>query len=150
MNDEAISDLNLAIQQNEEYVKAYVKRGDLYLQLEKYEEAIRDYEKAKQIDVQFQGISQKIKHAKLGLKKSKRKDYYKLLEVSKDANDDEIKKAYKKAALKWHPDKHTNSDPEQHSKAEVMFKDIGEGYAILSDPQKRAKYDQGADLEEIE
>lgn len=50
MNDEAISDLNLAIEQNEDYVKAYVKRADINLHIENYEEAIRDYEKAKQID----------------------------------------------------------------------------------------------------
>ena len=53
MNDEAISDLNLAIEQNEDYVKAYVKRGDINLALENFEESIRDYEKAKQIDPQF-------------------------------------------------------------------------------------------------
>lgn len=46
-NDEAISDLNLAIDQNEEYVKAYVKRADINLALNNFEEAIRDYEKAK-------------------------------------------------------------------------------------------------------
>lgn len=75
------------------------------------------------------------------LKKSLRKDYYKLLEVQKGATDDEIKKAYRKAALKWHPDKHSNSNEEARAHAEKMFKDIGEGYAILSDPQKREMYD---------
>ena len=52
------------------------------------------------------GLREKINNAKLELKKSKRKDYYKILGVEQNANDDEIKKAYKKAALKWHPDKH--------------------------------------------
>ena len=50
MNDEAISDLNLAIEQNEEYVKAYVKRADINLALNNFEESIRDYEKARTID----------------------------------------------------------------------------------------------------
>ena len=58
------------------------------------------------------GLSAKLKEAKLELKKSKRKDYYKILEVGKDATEDEIKKAYKRAALKWHPDKHSSGEEE--------------------------------------
>ena len=83
------------------------------------------------------------------LKKSKRKDYYKILEVSKTATDDEIKKAYKKKALRWHPDKNQESD-EQRKEADKMFKDIGEAYTVLSDPTKRQRYDGGADIEEID
>jgi DnaJ homolog subfamily C member 7 len=77
----------------------------------------------------------------LELKKSKRKDYYKLLEITNTANDDEIKKAYRKAALKWHPDKHQNDDEEGKIHADKMFKDIGEAYEILSDARKRNQYD---------
>jgi DnaJ family protein C protein 7 len=58
------------------------------------------------------GLSAKLKEAKLELKKSKRKDYYKILEIGKDATEEEIKKAYKRAALKWHPDKHSNGEEE--------------------------------------
>jgi DnaJ-class molecular chaperone len=64
------------------------------------------------------------------------KDYYKILGVSQGANDDEIKKAYRKLALKYHPDK--NHAPG----AEEKFKEIGEAYDVLSDPKKRQIYDQ--------
>ncbi len=65
-------------------------------------------------------------------------DYYQILGVSRDATPEEIKKAYRKLALKYHPDK-AKGDKHQ---AEEKFKQISEGYAVLSDPQKRADYDQ--------
>lgn len=75
--------------------------------------------------------------AQLELKKSKRKDYYKLLEVEKDASESEIKKGYRKMAVKWHPDKQEQGDEEAMAQADKMFKDIGEAYAVLSDPKKK-------------
>ena len=60
-----------------------------------------------------------------------------------------IKKAYRKAAIQWHPDKHSNSTEEEQLAAEAKFKDIGEAYACLSDAKKRQMYDDGADIEEI-
>lgn len=82
MNSEALQDLNKAIEVNEEYVKAYMKRAEIHMKNKDYEEAVRDYERVKQIDPSTQGLSFKIKSAKLELKKSKRKDYYQLLEVA--------------------------------------------------------------------
>ena len=66
------------------------------------------------------------------------KDYYQILGIKKEASQDEIKKAFRKLALKYHPDANPNSKEE----AEKKFKEIGEAYAILSDPEKRARYDQ--------
>jgi curved DNA-binding protein len=65
------------------------------------------------------------------------KDYYKILGVSKNTSQDEIKKAFRKLARKYHPDANPNN-PE----AEEKFKEIGEAYEVLGDPQKRSKYDQ--------
>jgi len=69
---------------------------------------------------------------------SKGKDYYKILEISKEATTDQIKKAYKKLAIKWHPDKNPNNTKE----AEEKFKVIAEAYAVLSDEKKRKHYDK--------
>jgi molecular chaperone DnaJ len=65
-------------------------------------------------------------------------DYYDILGVSKSASADEIKKAYRKQALEWHPDRHKD-DKEA---AEKRFKEINEAYQVLSDSQKRSAYDQ--------
>jgi len=65
------------------------------------------------------------------------KDYYKILGVEKNATEDEIKKAYRKLAMKYHPDKNPGN-----KQAEERFKEINEANEVLSDPQKRSRYDQ--------
>ena len=64
-----------------------------------------------------------------------KRDYYEVLGVSKNASDDEIKKAYKKMAIKYHPDR--NPDDKE---AEAKFKEAAEAYDVLRDPQKRARW----------
>eukprot|EP00695_Tsukubamonas_globosa_P001273 TRINITY_DN2245_c0_g1_i1.p1 TRINITY_DN2245_c0_g1~~TRINITY_DN2245_c0_g1_i1.p1 ORF type:complete len:118 (+),score=28.01 TRINITY_DN2245_c0_g1_i1:105-458(+) len=65
-------------------------------------------------------------------------DYYQILGVNRDASDDEIKKAYRKLAMKYHPDK----NPDNKEAAEKKFKQVAEAYEILSDSKKRAIFDQ--------
>jgi len=69
---------------------------------------------------------------------SPKKDYYTILELNNDASMDDIKKSYKKLAIKWHPDK----NPDNRELAEEKFKEITEAYGILSDEEKKQKYDQ--------
>lgn len=71
-----------------------------------------------------------------------KRDYYEVLGLSKGAGTDEIKSAYRKAALKWHPDRHVDDSEAGKKEAEEKFKEASEAYSILSDPDKKAKYDQ--------
>src|ERR1700693_5103267 len=70
--------------------------------------------------------------------KSNQRDFYEVLGVTKTATVDEIKSAYRKAALKWHPDR----NPENKHEAEEKFRESTEAYSVLSDAQKRAAYDR--------
>jgi curved DNA-binding protein len=75
-----------------------------------------------------------------------KRDYYQILGVPRSASDKELKSAYRKLARKYHPDVNPGD-----AKAEALFKEIGEAYAVLSDPDKRKKYDRwGHDWERIE
>lgn len=106
-----------------------------------WEAAVRELKSLQEANPQDTSIAKELRQAELELKKSKRKDFYKIIGVEKDASENDIKKAYRKLAIVHHPDK--NPDDED---AEKRFKEIGEAYETLSDPEKRARYDSGEDL----
>jgi molecular chaperone DnaJ len=73
---------------------------------------------------------------------AEKRDYYEVLGLQKGASADDIKGAYRKAALKWHPDRWVSGTDAEKKTAEEKFKEASEAYSVLSDPDKRAKYDQ--------
>ena len=141
--DLAIEDCNQAIKLDPSYTKARKTRAKALGEGGDWEEAARAYKHIQEQTPDEPGIAKEVRNAELELKKSKRKDYYKILGVDKDANEPEIKKAYRKLAVIHHPDKNMN-DPD----AETRFKDIQEAHETLTDPQKRERYDSGVDLME--
>lgn len=137
----AISDCTRALTLDPTYIKARKTKARALGESGDWQTAVSEYKDIAESHPDEPGIAKEIRNAELELKKAKRKDYYKILGVEKDANDNEIKKAYRKLAIVHHPDK----NPEDESAAE-RFKDIGEAYETLSDPEKRARYDSGEDL----
>ena len=73
---------------------------------------------------------------------AEKRDYYEVLGVQKNATDDELKKAYRKLAIKYHPDRQQGKSDEEKKAAEEKFKEAAEAYDVLSNKDKRARYDQ--------
>lgn len=129
---ESIMDCTRAIQIDSTYLKAYVRRARLYSEVEDYESAVRDLEKAAEID-ETPEIRRELRQAKMELKKSKRKNWYKILGVEKTATVVEIKKAYRKAALRYHPDTLVGQPEEKVKAAQAKFQEVSEAHEILTD-----------------
>jgi len=70
------------------------------------------------------------------------KDFYEILGVNKNASESDLKKAFRKASLKWHPDRWSDKSEKEKKEAEEKFKEISEAYDVLSDPDKRSRYDR--------
>ncbi|KAH0367597.1 TPR-like protein, partial [Aureobasidium melanogenum] len=137
----AIEDCERALKLDPSYTKARKTKAKALGESGNWEEAVKELKAIAESNPEEPGIAKEVRNAELELKKSKRKDYYKILGVEKDADDNQIKKAYRKLAIIHHPDKNQGDEA-----AADRFKDIGEAYETLSDSQKRARYDSGEDL----
>jgi len=126
----AIEDCEKAIAMDPSYTKAKKTKANALGQSGNWEEAVRELKALQEQDPQDATIAKEVRKAEMELKKSKRKDYYKILGVEKDADENQIKKAYRKAAIIHHPDKNPGDED-----AAARFKDIGESYETLSDPE---------------
>lgn len=123
--------------------RAYQLLGQIHMLKDEFEEAGHRFRKASELSPNENGMKEEIKLAEVALKRSKEKDYYKILGISRRADSKVIKKAYRELALKWHPDKHQEAEKEA---AEKQFQLVAESYEVLSDDEKRKKYDRGEDV----
>ena len=105
--------------------------------------ALHDYKRAQQIDENSSRATDGIKRTQKLQKQSKKRDYYKILGVPRNANKRDITKAYRKLAMQWHPDQF--QDGQEKKAAEKKFLDIAAAKEVLTDPEKRQKFDNGED-----
>jgi len=141
---DALADTDASLLLSPNSFKALRTRARIELHLEKYDACIADFKSAIQ-QAQTEGsatendvraLKSELKKAEAALKRSKTKDYYKILGLARDCNEADIKKAYRRESLKHHPDK--GGDEEK-------FKLVVEANAVLSDPRRRERYDLGED-----
>jgi DnaJ family protein C protein 7 len=125
----AVADCTQALTLDPSYTKARKTKAKAMGASGDWEEAVRELKNIAEANPSEPGIAGEIRNAELELKKSKRKDYYKILGIEKDAGETDIKKAYRKLAIVHHPDKNPGDE-----EAAGRFKDIGEAYETLSDP----------------
>ena len=141
---EALEDLSKSLQWNNKYIKGYIRRANLYLSLSDFENAKYDFQRVIDLEPTNREAKVGLEDAKKKEKLAKKKDYYKVLELDKTADEGKIRKAYKLLALKWHPDKNTENESKR-AMAEKKFKEINEAYEVLSDPKKKQMFDNGMD-----
>eukprot|EP01012_Entosiphon_sulcatum_P057049 TRINITY_DN80769_c0_g1_i1.p1 TRINITY_DN80769_c0_g1~~TRINITY_DN80769_c0_g1_i1.p1 ORF type:complete len:504 (-),score=95.10 TRINITY_DN80769_c0_g1_i1:138-1649(-) len=146
---EAITDCTKALEGNtaEWRVKALECRGYCYEAQGEIQLAIGDYERA--LDISPNRETEQRLH-NLKTMKPKRKNYYQILGVAKDADANTIKSAYRKLALQYHPDRQKDASEEEMRIMKIKFQEIAEACSVLSDPEKRARYDAGENLETID
>jgi len=127
----------------EDEPRIYCDRAETYLAEDMFDEAVNEFRAALERNDDFQRAKEGMQRAQKLQKQAKKRDYYKILGVRRNANKKEINKAYKKLAMKWHPDKFQDEDDKKT--AEKKFMDIAAAKEVLTDPEMREKYDNGED-----
>lgn len=142
--EESVMHCESALRLDSQMFEAHIQIGEIKLKQEKFGEAVHSYKQAAQINQQDRRVVEGLQRAQAALKQSKQKNYYKILGVKRNADKREVKKAYRKLALEFHPDKHEGEVAKKE--AEKKFQEMAEAYEILSDDEMRDKYDRGEDV----
>lgn len=137
----ALEAVDKMIAYDDKVQNAFILKGEAYLLLEEWDKAVQEMQNALALG-QTNEARQALHKAERARKMAQRKDYYKILELPKTANKRDISKAYRKLSMKYHPDK----APDENSNR--MYRDVTEAYDVLSDDEKRRKYDLGEDLDQ--
>jgi DnaJ family protein C protein 7 len=141
-HEDALADTDGSLALCSTSFKALRTRARINLHLEKYDASVSDFNQAVEqagfegTDADVKALKAELKKAEAALKRSKTKDYYKILGIPRDCSESEIKKGYRRESLKHHPDK--GGDEEK-------FKLVVEAHSVLSDPRRRERYDLGED-----
>ena len=133
-----------ALTLNENSLYALLFKAKSKIDGEDFEEAIRILDHAEQHHDQSQKLQGMKQDAHTRLKQSKQKDYYKVLAVDRDADERDIKRAYRKLTKQFHPDKAATQGMTKEN-AEKKMASINEAYEVLSDPELKARFDRGDD-----
>lgn len=133
-----------ALTLNPESLHGLIARAQQQLDADDFEDAIRTLNQAKEHHGGNKKVESMLNEAQVLLKRSKQKDYYKVLGVDRDADDRDIKKAYRALTKKYHPDKAAAQGISKED-AEKKMAAINEAYEVLSDPELRARFDRGDD-----
>jgi len=137
----ALKMINKSVSDDRTYAKGFFKRGETQAALGKWDDAERDYRTANGLDSTL-NLQSKIKEAqKKAREQKKNKDFYKILGLQRNATDGDIKKAFRKMSLQYHPDKCTN--PEEKEEWAKKYQDIRDAYEVLKDPKKKNQFDNG-------
>ncbi|XP_069805635.1 dnaJ homolog subfamily C member 3-like [Dendropsophus ebraccatus] len=139
----AINVCTEALQRDPHNPQVLKDRAEVYILNEEYEKAVEDFQQAKELDGDSEEINQGLERAQKLLKQSRKRDYYKILGVKRNANKQEVIKAYRKLAQQWHPDNFQSEDEKRE--AEKKFIDIAAAKEVLTDPEMRQKVDAGED-----
>ncbi|KAG0165776.1 hypothetical protein DFQ28_001164 [Apophysomyces sp. BC1034] len=128
----------------EDHVDALTYRGEMKLRADDLEAAVRDLERAEQAGGGNNGrVRHLLQRAQQQLRQRKKRDYYKILGVDRKADARDIKRAYRKQAQEWHPDKYSGDLSKEQ--VERKMAEINQAYEVLGDSEKRQQFDEGFD-----
>jgi DnaJ family protein C protein 3 len=141
--DEALTACGLVLQIEPRNIEAMLQRAEALILQEEWDPAAEAFRAILEIEQQHRGAHEGLQKIERLKKMASRKDYYKILGVPRTATGREIKKAYKKLALQYHPDKNVENKDE----AEAKFRDVAEAHEVLTNDELRQRFDNGEDIE---